>query len=136
MSIEKNKELVNKFYEAIEREAWGEIAEICHPEMVFYSQIDTPIYGAKGFIASEKRNFDAVPGYTIRTHDLIAEDDKVGAYVVIEGVQTKEMLGFPPRGAKIRLSLFNLLRIADGKIIEKRAHFDVNDIIRQIQAGN
>lgn len=35
-------------------------------------------------------------------------------------------------GKKVRISLMMLLTIEGGKIKEKRAHFDYNDIVRQI----
>lgn len=134
MTIQNNKQLVLDHYAAIEREAWDEVGMMCHPDFTFYPQIDTPFVGAAGFIASEKRNFDAVPGFTVRVHDMVAENDKVGAYVVIEAVQSKPMMGRPANGAKLRFSMFNLFTIKDGKILEKRAHFDVDDIKRQLDA--
>lgn len=38
----------------------------------------------------------------------------------------------PLRMARLRFSLLMLLTISDGKIIEKRAHFDRMDIHRQL----
>jgi predicted ester cyclase len=43
-------------------------------------------------------------------------------------------VGAPPRGKDCRISVMMLLTIADGKIIEKRAHFDAGDIYRQLTA--
>ena len=48
VSVETNKELVRRFYEAIEREDYGALKEFAHPDFVFYPQIDTPFYGAEG----------------------------------------------------------------------------------------
>jgi steroid delta-isomerase-like uncharacterized protein len=134
MAIAENKALVRRLYDAIEREDWDDVAQLFHRDFVFYHQVDTPILGAQGFIESEKKNFDAIPGFKISVIDLVAEENKVAAYLIIEGKQTKELMGIPARGAKVRFSLLNLLTIVDGKIIEKRAHFDVHDIIRQLKS--
>ena len=59
VSVETNKELVRRFYEAIGREDYDALKEFAHPDFVFYPQIDTPFYGAEGLVESEKKNFDA-----------------------------------------------------------------------------
>ncbi|WP_156153497.1 ester cyclase [Domibacillus robiginosus] len=38
----------------------------------------------------------------------------------------------PPAGKTVRFSLVMLLCITDGKIIEKRFHIDVHNILRQL----
>ncbi|MGL1835104.1 ester cyclase [Rhodocyclaceae bacterium SMB388] len=59
MSIEENKALVQRFYDAIQRRDFDTVGELCHPHFVFYTQVDTPHPGADGFIRPEKKNFDA-----------------------------------------------------------------------------
>ena len=132
MSIEENKILVRRFYDALGREDYEEMAKLFHKDFVFYSQVDTPHPGGKEFIASERKNFDAFKGFKFPLVRMVAEGDQVAAYLVFEGRQSSEWHGIPASGAKLKFSLFSLLRIADGKIIEKRAHFDVSDIVRQL----
>lgn len=132
MTIENNKALVQRFYDAIGREDYEEVAKLCHKDFVFYTQLDTPHLGAEGFVASEKKNFDAFKGFKMPIVRMVAEGDQVAAYLIFEGNQSSDWHGIPARGAKLRFSLLMLLRIADGKIIEKRAHFDVSDILRQL----
>jgi steroid delta-isomerase-like uncharacterized protein len=132
MTIDENKALVRRFYDAIGREDYEEAAKCCHKDFVFYTQLDSPHHGAEGFIASEKKNFDAFKGFKMPIVRMVAEGDQVAAYLIFEGNQSGDWHGIAAAGAKLRFSLHMLLRIADGKIIEKRAHFDVNDIIRQL----
>ncbi|MGK9118315.1 ester cyclase [Olivibacter jilunii] len=133
MNVEKNKELVRRFYELIEMEDYEAVAELCHDDFVFYFQVDSPIKGAAGFVESEKANFDAFKGFTMRIHEMIAEGNKAVAYLIFEGIHTgKELMGIAPSGNFIRFSLLMLLTIQDGKIIEKRAHFDRADILAQL----
>ena len=132
MTIDENKALVRRFYDAIGREDYAEAAKCCHKDFVFYTQLDTPHHGAEGFIASEKKNFDAFKGFKMPIVRMVAEGDQVAAYLIFEGNQSADWHGIAAVGAKLRFSLLMLLRIADGKIIEKRAHFDVSDITRQL----
>jgi len=132
MSVEENKALVRRFYEALGRADYEEMAKLFHKDFVFYSQIDTPHPGGAEFIASERKNFEAFKGFKFPLERMVAEGDQVAAYLVFEGRQSSEWHGIAAKGTQLRFSLFALLRIADGKLIEKRAHFDVGDIVRQL----
>ena len=134
MTIENNKELVRRFYAAVDREDYDAAAEFLHEDFVFYFQVDSPIPGADGFVASEKKNFDAFEDFSFRILDILAEGDKVAAYMIFEGKHTKKpMFGVEPKGNFVRFSLCMWLTIQNGKIIEKRAHFDQSDIKAQIE---
>eukprot|EP01041_Mallomonas_annulata_P025821 gene25821-biopygen18624 len=66
---------------------------------------------------------------------MIAEGDKVAVYLTFEAKNRKlATMGAAPHGKNVRISVFCLLTIKDGKIIEKRAHFDVADIRAQLSA--
>jgi len=133
MNIYENKELVRRFYEAIDREDYVSAAESLHKDFVFYFQVDSSILGADGFVASEKKNFDAFEPFSFRIQEILAEGHKVAAYMVFEGHHTKNaVFGIEPKGNFVRFSLLMLLTIQDGKIIEKRAHFDQADILAQV----
>ena len=132
MSLEDNKELVRKFYDAVNREDYDDASTYLHKDFVFYVQVDNPIKGAQGFVASEKQNFEAFGEFSFKIIDLIAEGNKVAAYMIHEGKHNKNpLMGLEPKGNIIRFSLMMWLTIKDGKIIEKRAHFDRTDIKNQ-----
>ncbi|MBE5103390.1 ester cyclase [Priestia aryabhattai] len=135
MSVETNKELVRRFYEAIQEENYGALNEFCHKDFVFYPQIDTPFSGVEGLIESEKKNFDAFPDFKMPIKVMLAEGDQVAVYFVFEGKHKGiPFSSIPATGKHVKFSLMMLLRIQDGKIIEKRSHVDVNDILKQLSA--
>ena len=105
MSIEENKKIVQKFYDAIQVGDYELVKELCHPEFVFYHQIDTPHFGAESFIDSEAKNFAAFEGFSMKIENLIAQGNKVAAYLVFEGNQSGEIFEHKPAGAKLRFSL-------------------------------
>lgn len=134
MSIQENK-LAQAFYDAINREDFHELDDLCHPDFVFYSQVDTPKPGVAGFVNSEKSAFDAFESFSFPAEQMIAEGDKVAVYLTFEAKNQKlATMGAAPHGKNVRISVFCLLTIKDGKIIEKRAHFDVADIRAQLSA--
>lgn len=135
MSVEANKDLVRRFFETIEEENYDALKDFCHPDFVFYPQLDTPYHGVEGLIESEKKNFDALPDFKMPIKAMVAEDDLVAAYFIVEGTHTGiPFVGVPATGSKARFSLMILLRVSEGKIIEQRSHVDVHDILRQLNA--
>ena len=135
MSIERNKQLVREFYAAIERGDFDALHDMVHPDFVFYNQVVTPHPGVAGLVESEKKNFDAFESFRFPIETLVAEGDKVAAYMLFEGKGYRtDVMGVPPNGQDVRISLMMLLTIKDGKVLEKRAHFDVGDIRRQLTA--
>lgn len=135
MSIEQNKQLVRQFYAAIERGDFETLHDMVGPNFVFYSQIDTPKPGVQGLVDSEKKAFDAFESFIFPIDHLVAEGDKVAAYMRFEGKGYRtDVFGVPARGQNVRISLMMLLTLENGKIVEKRAHFDVADVVRQLAA--
>lgn len=132
MSIEANKKLVRDFYESIERGDYEAVVKLCHQDFIFHLQVDRPLAGAAGFIGSEKKNFDMFDKFTFKIHDLIAEGDRVAAYMNFEGLQVRTLEGMAVKGGLVRFSLMMLLKVKDGKIVEKRAHFDQKDVDAQL----
>ena len=136
MSTGTNDGLVHRFYQALQQGDYDTLTGMFHPDFVFYPQIDSPRPGGAGFIDAEKKHVDAFPDVRLTVLDTVAEAHKVGAYVVVEGHQGGDYYGIPPRGAHVRFSMFNLFTFKDGKIIEKRAHYNLADIMDQLTAGS
>ncbi|RAS84812.1 ester cyclase [Priestia endophytica] len=132
-SVQANKELVRRFYETIEQENYGSLKDFCHEDFVFYLQVDTPFPGVDGLVQSEKKNFDAFPGFKMSSKAMLAEGNQVAVCFIFEGNHTGiPFRGIPATGKDVKFSLMMLLRMEDGKIIEKRSHVDINDILRQL----
>lgn len=133
MSEENNKALVKSFYAAIEREDWAALEDMVHEDFVFYNQVDTPHPGLQGLIDSEQKNFEAFESFSFPVEAMVAEGDTVAAYMHFVGKGYKtDAFGVPPSGKDCHISLAMWLTIKDGKIKEKRAHFDVADVRRQV----
>ncbi|MFI8952198.1 ester cyclase [Streptomyces sp. NPDC053750] len=135
MSTKTHTELVRRFYQALEEGDYDTLTGMFHPDFVFYPRIGSPRPGAAGFIDAEKKHVDAFPGIRLTVIDTVAENNKVGAYVVVEGTQGGDYYGIPPRGAHMRFSMFNLFTFKEEKIIEKRAHYNQADIMDQLTDG-
>lgn len=133
MSIEDNKKLVKRFYEAIERMDFDALHDMVHEDFVFYVQVDTPRPGVQGLIDSEKAAFQSYESFEFPVVAMVAEGDRVAAYMHFIGRgYNGGNPAIPANGRDIRISLMHLLTFKDGKIIEKRAHYDGLDAMRQL----
>lgn len=133
MSIDENKKLVKRFYEAIERMDFDALHDMVHEDFVFYVQVDTPRPGVQGLIDSEKAAFQSYESFEFPVVAMVAEGDRVAAYMHFIGRgYNGGNPAIPANGRDIRISLMHLLSFKDGKIIEKRAHYDGLDAMRQL----
>lgn len=133
--MKNREEMIKTFYKLIENENYDELKPFCHEDSVFYPQMDTPFYGVKGLKDSEGKNFAPFPDFKMPVKEIILDNsDKAAVYLNFEGTHTGAPFnGINPTGKSVKFSLMMLLKFKDNKIIEKRSHVDVNDIIKQIK---
>lgn len=129
----ENKDIVQRFYTHLQNEDYKSATRLCHEDFVFYLQLDSPIRGTDGFVESEKQNFDAFKGFQFTIEQIFTDKDSVGVFMIFDGNQSGTLMDIEPIGNQVRFSLMMLLKVQDGKIIEKRAHFDKADILRQLE---
>lgn len=70
----------------------------------------------------------------VTDEDFIAEGDKVAGRFVGEATHNGEFMGVAPTGKPIRVSGVNIMRIADGKIVEHWVQYDMMGMMQQIGA--
>lgn len=72
----------------------------------------------------------AFPDFHSKILHLIAEDDKVVAYVESTGTHKATFLGLPPSGRRFTIQEVQIFRIVDGKMAE---HWQVADFYALLQ---
>ena len=99
----------------------------------------TPMFpNAPGGPAEVKAIFDlfhaAFDDFGAEVLDQLAEGDKVVTYKVFTGTHTGDFLGVPPTGAKVRFEVMDIVRFADGQIVEHWGLVDQLGLLRQLGA--
>jgi len=61
-------------------------------------------------------------------------DDIIEADMVMDATQTGEIFGIPPTGRKVHFDVHERCRFVDGKLAERWAQVDIEDIKRQLNA--
>jgi steroid delta-isomerase-like uncharacterized protein len=136
MSADANRELVLRLHERLF--ATGELDTIDE----FFAEGFVSRNNPPGFpegVAGVKRFFglfrDAFPDVQVKIDELVAEDDRVAVATTISGTHDGELLGVPPTGRKVSVTGMDIVRVADGKIVEHRGLTDMVGLMRQLRGG-
>jgi predicted ester cyclase len=132
MGIEENKDVVRRYFAEIDRR--GEVSvidEFVSPDFVDHG----PSPGCTPDRTGLKQAFEMFrtgsPGIH-RIDDIIAEGDKVVARVTGEGVHEGDLFGIPPTNRPMKVTGITILRVEDGKIVERWVEVDMLGALQQI----
>lgn len=131
MSPEDNKALVRRFVDEVQSKGNTDlIDEICSPEFVNHSAppgLPADLEGIKILTTMFKGAF---PDSYFTVEDMIAEGDKVVTRKTFHGTHEGEFMGIPPSGRPVNVSLIDVVRISDGRVVE---HWSVGDNLGMMQ---
>jgi predicted ester cyclase len=132
--LEKNKELVRRYYAIIAGDMAG-IEDVVTADFVdhhFPPDIPPGPRGVRQFFTQFIAAFFS--DLRIEIDFLLAEGDRVDCHFVALFKHTGEFAGTPPTGKQIRIPAISTFRIAAGKLAEAWEIYDSGDMLRQIQA--
>ena len=133
MSIEENKAIVRRFFEELlSTDNLAVADEILSPGFRFYfagspDPMDLDSY--KGFLAARRGAF---PDRRFVVEEMIAEGDKVSARFTMRGTHKGKFRGIAPRGTKLTMTGIDMIRLAEGKMVEDRVEVDQLGMMQQL----
>jgi steroid delta-isomerase-like uncharacterized protein len=135
MPEEENKALVRRYLD----EAWnkgnvGIIDELMANDYARY--MSGPVQpldreGQKQRITAFRK---ALPDLYLAIDDLIAEGDKVVFRITLRGTNQGAFMGIPPTGKPMTVTAIDVVRFADGKIVEHWGQMDSLGLMQQLGA--
>ena len=132
MSIEENKVLVRRFYEAIDAGDVDALKELVAADYVDHNPPPFPMpSGREGVTAAMRLFWDATPGRHV-IEDQIAEGDKVVTRLTAYGTHEGDLPGIPRTGNEMEMTATVIHRVADGKLAEKWSDKDVLRMLQQL----
>jgi predicted ester cyclase len=115
---EETKQLVRRYIEASNDEGPSANRRFLAPGWIGWDSRN----GSKSTVEDAIKEHEVVltgfPDARLTVEDQLAEGDKVATRLTMTGTHTKEYLGVAPTGKRISISLIEIDRIADGKIVE------------------
>ncbi len=77
--------------------------------------------GVRAVISSLRRAF---PDFHLAIEDLVVSGDRAWARMTATGTHGGPFMGHPPTGRRMRIDVFDVIRVADGRMVE---HWGVPD---------
>lgn len=134
MSVEENKNLVRRWWEALNQgSALQIIDETYTSDYILHDpSLPEPVHGVQGvreFITAVTAAFPDAR-YTIES--LVAEDDKVVQHISVRATHQAEFQGIPATGKQIAVWIMVISRIANAKVVEEWQMFDAQGMLKQM----
>jgi steroid delta-isomerase-like uncharacterized protein len=131
MSAQEKKALVRRFVDEVQSGGNTDaLDEICSPEFVNHSAppgVPSNCEGVKQLTAMFRQAF---PDSYFIVEDMMAEGDKVATRKTFHGTHQGEFMGIPPTGRRVSMGLIDIVRIADGRVVE---HWSMGDNLGMMQ---
>lgn len=129
-STEARKERVAQLFERVISHGELELADEIFHEEFYWPQFD--LRGPDGVRTWVKAFRTAFPDMDDRVQEQVAEGDVVVTRVLCEGTQLGPFRGLPPSGRRATFTAVGIDRFLGDKVIERSAHFDIIDLMRQL----
>lgn len=135
MGVEENKALVRSLFEEVINPGELDRAdEFLGAGFVEHDPAPGQAPGVEGFKQVIAMLRSAFPDLRITIEDLVAEADKVSVRLTVRGTHRDEFQGIPPTDRQVAWAGISIIRIADGKVVERWFQSDVLGLRRQIGA--
>ena len=132
MSIEENKSIVRRYQECYNTNQLDGLDEIMALDVLTPKIMPGMPSGLEGAKAVHQKTLVGMPDFHTEIQDLIAEDDKVVARVIMTGTHTGDFYGIPATGKCVEFSGMFIARIVDGKIVEHWGEEDALSLLQQL----
>ena len=125
-----NKEILGRLYEAINGGNLDEVDEILGDDFVEHEAFPgfpPTREGVKQLFAAAR---EAFADFRMDASQYVEEGELVVAWVQMTGTHRGEFMGIPASGNAIDLTLADMVRVRDGRIVE---HWGVSDTMVMLQ---
>ena len=135
MSVQQqNKAIFHRFIEAVNRGDEDALDALIQPGFVRHSQATAPLTiesleAFKVFLRQDRTTF---PDLHMEKGLVIAEGDKVAAYMTLRGTQEGPVGPFPATGKPVSVPFLAMLRFEAGKIAEMWVEWDNLKMLKQL----
>ena len=79
---------------------------------------------------------EGMPDVRVRIDEIVVEDDRAAVATMIEGTHTGALMGIEPTGRRISVRGIDMVRVADGRIVEHRGLTDTVGLLRQLSQAD
>jgi steroid delta-isomerase-like uncharacterized protein len=136
MSAEQNKALTVRFLEELfNRGNTAIVDEIMAPDFIEREQLPPGMPNDReGVKVLTSLLRSAFPDFKATIDDVLAEGDKVVMRQTWSGTQKGEFMGVPATGKRVSFGVIDIVRFANGKVVEHWGLMDSMSLMQQLGA--
>jgi steroid delta-isomerase-like uncharacterized protein len=135
MSTEANKSTFRRIAdELINNKDYDIIEELFAPDFVEHEEIPGLDPGRQGLRQAFQMFHTAFPDLQVTIQDILADGDKVVAREQWTGTHQGEFMGMPATGKQVAFNVIDIVRFAEGKLVEHWAVSDMLALLTQLGA--
>ncbi|MGD9021724.1 MAG: ester cyclase [Lysobacterales bacterium] len=133
-ALERNKQIVRLQAQAYNERDLDLLAQTTADDLLRHCQAtpDIQVDSLEDFVAFLKGDWETFPDAMLTIEQMVAEGDRVAAFVTYTGTQTGQMGPFPPSGKTVFLEFIGLFRIENDKIAEIWVTWDNLAVLTQL----
>lgn len=120
MSLEQNKEIVLKFYQAFDKQDFEQAQKLMSADIISIGLDQNPLKGYDAVMQYGAMIFNAFPDGCHILEEVIAEGDKVVTRGIFNGTHQGELMGIAPTGKQVTFSVIHIDRIVNIDILPSR----------------
>ena len=124
MTIEQNKAIARRFFEAFEANDQADYKELLAPDFVAHQAGAPGPLNREEFLQVASTFHAAFSEQKYLVEDQIAEGDKVAQRTTWRATHSGEFQGLSPTGKQLEISGITIERIKDGQIVERWVNID------------
>jgi steroid delta-isomerase-like uncharacterized protein len=129
----ENKTIAQRFNEDV----WGRgdeaaLEELLDPDFVDHGALPGQSPDREGHRQTLVVFRNAFPDLQVTTEDIVAEGEKVVSRWTARGTHQGELMGIAPTGKEVTITGIDVLRIAEGKVVERWAEYNDLEMMQQL----
>lgn len=133
MTLEQNKAVVRRFYEAFRAKDPAVLKEILAPDLQASPPGATSPQSREEHLLGISMSNAAFDDSYYTIEEQLAEGDLVATRVTFRATHSRgDFMGFSPTGKQVEIRGISLERIKDGRIVERWVRFDRMDFMQQL----
>ncbi len=132
MSVEENKALVRRFWDAFKRNDVAALEEVTSQDVVYHTAPPGLSAGIQGYRELMAMYFSSFPDLQITVDDMIAEGDKVVTRFTGRGTHRGDFMGAAPTGKQGEIGGISIIRVTGGKVTDEWDQLDMLGLMQQL----
>jgi predicted ester cyclase len=129
---EENKAVVRRVYESFSQNNLDVLDELIASDFTDHNPNPGQPPGLEGLKQFLSSMHTTLADLQVNVEDIVAEGDKVVARLRVSGTHQGEFMGNAPTGNRVTFTGIEILRIAEGKVVEHWRNFDNLGMMRQL----